>query len=217
MNNNYKVWLASYPRSGNTLLRTILWQCFGLRSSSVYPNDLGANRALEAFVGHVEREPTQEPAQQQQPALSSKDFVKTHKLITDDSPAIYVVRDGRAACVSLQQFYADTLTLEAVIEGQHQFGTWSAHVESWHPWDRPNTLLLKYEDLAHDLPKTLDRISEFIQQQPINRQLPDRDAIAAVDGRWVRRSTRWQDRFPAELLERFNELNHESLSRLGYL
>jgi hypothetical protein len=32
-------WLASYPRSGNTLLRTILKQCFGLSSQSVYPDE----------------------------------------------------------------------------------------------------------------------------------------------------------------------------------
>jgi hypothetical protein len=30
------VYLASYPRSGNTLLRMILWQCFGLKTVSQY-------------------------------------------------------------------------------------------------------------------------------------------------------------------------------------
>src|SRR5258708_3341660 len=29
-------WLASYPRSGNTLLRIILKRCFGLTSQSLY-------------------------------------------------------------------------------------------------------------------------------------------------------------------------------------
>ena len=32
--------LSSYPRSGNTLLRTVLYQCFNLKSRSVYGNDL---------------------------------------------------------------------------------------------------------------------------------------------------------------------------------
>jgi len=36
------VWLASYPRSGNTYLRAILWTCFGLRSASVYADDCRA-------------------------------------------------------------------------------------------------------------------------------------------------------------------------------
>ena len=33
------VYLASWPRSGNTLLRAILWQCFGLESCSMNKED----------------------------------------------------------------------------------------------------------------------------------------------------------------------------------
>jgi len=51
------IWLVSYPRSGNTLLRTILWQCFGLRSASFYPKDLEGNKTLEEYVGHIKRAP----------------------------------------------------------------------------------------------------------------------------------------------------------------
>jgi len=206
------IWLASYPRSGNTLLRTILWQCFGLRSSSIYPNDLGGNKALEDFVGHCEREADAD----NRATDCDISLIKTHELLPDDSQAIYVVRDGRAASVSLQHFYADTLTLEAVINGRHRFGTWSAHVESWHPWDRPNTLLLKYEDLSSDLSYTLSCISDFIQREPSHRQLPERDTIAGVDGRWVRHRTRWQDSFPDDLLGRFNALNEQTLKKVGY-
>jgi hypothetical protein len=48
------IFLASYPRSGNTYLRTILNHCFDLKSASIYPNDLGGNATLEKFVGHIE-------------------------------------------------------------------------------------------------------------------------------------------------------------------
>ena len=47
-----RVWLASYPRSGNTLLRCVLNHCFGLPSTSLYPNDLGRNRTLQRHAGH---------------------------------------------------------------------------------------------------------------------------------------------------------------------
>lgn len=50
------IWLASYPRSGNTLLRTILNHCFGLKSASVYTKDLGGNEKLETYVGHIEHD-----------------------------------------------------------------------------------------------------------------------------------------------------------------
>ena len=47
-------WLASYPRSGNTFVRTILFNCFGIKTASVYPKDLGGRTILEEFVGHIE-------------------------------------------------------------------------------------------------------------------------------------------------------------------
>ena len=49
------IWLASYPRSGNTLVRTILYQCMDLKTGSVYSNDLGGNSNLESYVGHIEQ------------------------------------------------------------------------------------------------------------------------------------------------------------------
>src|SRR5688500_12909796 len=48
------VWVASYPRSGNTFLRTVLHQCFGLKSGSVYVHDFGGSHAVEDVVGHIE-------------------------------------------------------------------------------------------------------------------------------------------------------------------
>ena len=36
--------LSSYPRSGNTFLRTVLYQCFNLKSGSVYGDDLGEKK-----------------------------------------------------------------------------------------------------------------------------------------------------------------------------
>ena len=38
------LFLSSYPRSGNTFLRTVLYQCFNLKSRSVYGKDLGGKK-----------------------------------------------------------------------------------------------------------------------------------------------------------------------------
>jgi hypothetical protein len=206
------VWLASYPRSGNTFLRTILWHCFGLRSGSIYPNDLNGNKELEDYVGHVEHGPGNGiffPP-------DGLPLIKTHEYPTDANPAIYVTRDGRAASVSLWKFYNKSISLQAVIEGRHRFGTWSAHVAAWKPWERQNTLLLEYEDLRCNLPLVLDKISHFLQRDILSRRVPDRNAIASVDGRWVRSKTDWQAEISGELLERFNEINGEMLKKMGY-
>ncbi len=210
---NNLVWLASYPRSGNTFLRTILWHCFGLRSASIYPNDLGGNTALEEYVGHIEHSP--DLGEQLQTYGVS--LVKTHELPNDNSPAIYVIRDGRAACVSLWKFYSCNIPLEAIIEGQHAFGTWSNHVVSWDPWNRANTLLLKYEQLLNDYPSVLKDIGEFLHKEIINTRIPDRDTIAGIDGKWVRKKTNWESELSGANLERFIQINGDVLKKAGYL
>lgn len=215
------IWLASFPRSGNTLLRTILWQCFELRSDSVYENDLGGNARLGEYAGHIEH------AWDKHWFLRKTGvaLTKTHAHAADDVPAIYVIRDGRAASVSLFDFYAASpssgrsngrITLEDAIEGRHWAGSWTDHVRSWNPWERPNTLLLRYEDLVGDLPATLDRIGHFIDRDIVNDRLPDRAGIAGTDGQWVRNSSNWRSRLSTFQLARFNELNREVLERAGY-
>lgn len=213
LNDANPVWLASYPRSGNTLLRTILWQCFALRSASIYPNDLGGNRRLEQYVGHIEHG----PGQQIRFPENSIPLVKTHQYAGDENPAIYVIRDGRAASVSLWKFYNRNLPLEAIIEGQHRFGTWSNHVQSWDPWERPDTLLLRYEDMRANLRGVLKSISDFLRRDVLRESIIDRDTVASEDGRWVRRESDWRLDLSGELLERFNQINKDILRKAGYL
>lgn len=212
MRNQRVIWLASYPRSGNTLLRTILWQCFNLRSASIYPNDLGGNKSLETYVGHIEHSVD---GQIQFPNNSTL-LIKTHAPPTDKGGAIYIVRDGKAACVSLWEFYKRSLPLEAIIEGQHHFGTWSGHLSGWEPWNRPNTLLLRYEDMASDLPPVLTKLSKFLNVKTITDQIPSQDSIADADGRWVRKKSGWQSIITDDQLKLFNIINGNMMSRMGY-
>jgi hypothetical protein len=207
------IWLASYPRSGNTLLRTILWHCFGLRSASLYPNDLGGNRDLENYVGHIEHGPDGQPAF----PGNSPFLIKTHENPADAHPAIYIVRDGRAVCASMWRFYREQYPIEAIVEGQHRFGTWSSHVASWNPWDRPDTLLVKYENMTDNLRGVLETISLFLGRAILTDRIPDRDTMANIGGRWVRRQGDWKSVMSGTLLERFYEINGEMLRKLDYL
>ncbi|MDH5711940.1 MAG: sulfotransferase domain-containing protein [Gammaproteobacteria bacterium] len=207
------VWLASYPRSGNTYLRTILWHAFGLRSASIYPNDLGGNKVLEEYVGHLEHNPKLKEQLQE----TGVPLIKTHEHANDNRPAIYIIRDGRAACVSLWEFYNRNLSIEAVIEGQHHFGTWADHVKSWDPWKRPNTLLLEYEQLRDDLPAALNTISDFLDVEIRTTHIPNRDTIASVDGKWVKKKTNWRAHLRGSKLKRFVEINRDILRKTGHL
>ena len=208
MNNANPIWLASYPRSGNTLLRTILWHCFGFRSGSYYPNDLLGNKKLEEYG----------PDNQIRFPKNSIPFIKTHEYDKDNNPAIYVIRDGRAASVSLWKLFNYRFSLEEIIIGQrHQFGTWTNHIESWDPWNRPKTLLLKYEDLINSLSGELDSISDFLNTPVLKHNIPDRSIIAGVSGRMVKNKSDWQSELSGELLELFLALNGDMLRKTGYL
>jgi len=211
MNLQDGVWLASYPRSGNTFLRTILWHCFEMPSASIYPQDLGGNRVLERYVGHIEH---------QNGKISFPDnvvpLVKTHKHPSDTRPAIYVIRDGRAASISMWEFYNKEITLPDIIHGNHLFGTWSEHIEAWSPWTRPNTLLIEYQDMISNLGSVLTNLSEFLQKDIVKIEIPNRDTIANSDGQWVKKKSDWRDVFIGGLLEEFNTKNIEILTRAGY-
>lgn len=207
------IWLASYPRSGNTYLRIILWHAFGLRSASVYPNDLGRNKKLEKYAGHVQHSPQLLEELQK----SNLPMIKTHEHNKDNRPAIYILRDGRAASVSLWEFYNRTIPIESIINGQHRFGTWAKHVQSWDPWERPNTLLLKYEYLRDNLTSALNDIADFLDIDIITTKIPDRNVIAGEDGRWVKTKTNWRSHLQGDSLDLFMKLNEDILYKAGYL
>lgn len=208
-----RVWLASYPRSGNTLLRLLLNHCFGLRSASVYPNDLGRNDFLEESTGHIEQDADGKVRfPEGAPAL-----VKTHEPPADGGRAIYVIRDGRAASVSLAAFQEGRVTLEEIIEGRTPFGTWSNHLKSWNPWERPETLLLRYEDMVENPGETLRQLGVFLERKIVSKEIPGRQVIAEQGSRWVKNKSDWRDGISEKLLERFHEINGEMMERAGYL
>ncbi|HMH65198.1 MAG TPA: sulfotransferase domain-containing protein [Rhizomicrobium sp.] len=160
------VWLASYPRSGNTLLRVILKHCFGEASQSIYHDDEFSDPAVRSVVGHepVGDDPHGFIARAQQGGRTL--YVKTHELPAEDhNPAIYVVRDGRSAVVSHAHFIREILgrdvTLADVIRGW-QSAHWSRHVKAWALPTRAATLVVRYEDLAAGDARTLAAISAFI-------------------------------------------------------
>jgi len=204
-------WLSSYPRSGNTYLRTILWHCLGMRSTSVYPNDLEGRKDLENYVGHIEQKNgcTRFPQ-------DTLPLVKTHERPLNNEPTIYVVRDGRASCVSLWHFFGKKIPLEQVIEGQHHFGTWTQHFQKWNPPVRPDTLLIRYEDLIEHREREVCKIAKFLNKKIKTLKVPSREKIASNDGIWVRKASDWKTQIPKKLLIKFNKKHETLLSMLGY-
>jgi hypothetical protein len=83
------VWLASFPRSGNTFLRIVVHRLYGVRTSTVYDVDGVAQRLGAGLVGFEEREATFEDMR----ASDQVHFVKTHRPRDEDVDAV----DGPSA------------------------------------------------------------------------------------------------------------------------
>ena len=88
------IWLASYPRSGNGFLRLTLHRYFRCQSAAKHAPRSPQGRSTGAMPYAIKLPGTLAEAA----ASSQLYFVKTHDRVeADDSPAIYIYRDGRAS------------------------------------------------------------------------------------------------------------------------
>ena len=92
-------------------------------------------------------------------------LVKTHDWPEDNAKAIYVVRNGLAAIRSYKHFLRDVekcdFSLDQVILGEPLYGSWGSHLDAWNPPERPNTLVIRYEDLVERPEQELQKVAEF--------------------------------------------------------
>ena len=115
------VWIASYPRSGNTFLRIILENMFQLPTYSLYRvegqqvYDPSADALQEAPF--LPRDWRSRVSTDSQAALA---LIKTHNLPEDNAQAIYVVRDGRATLDSVLSLPQKIRVRAAIIDGHNR-------------------------------------------------------------------------------------------------
>ncbi len=158
------IWLASFPRSGNTFFRNVLFEVYGLRSST-YHHD---------------------PDRPADPDFASAPVVKTHLLPGQlpaelrDRPAVYLVRDGRDALVSIAHHRKDIVSpgtdfytnfLEATLaQGGSFFGGWSENVRQWTEWA---AVVIRFEDLIADPLREVEKLRSIMDlPEPDVAKLP---------------------------------------------
>jgi Sulfotransferase domain len=170
------VWIASYPKSGNTWIRFLVCNLiFGPQDSAAALNHLAADL-------HELRELPQ--------PLPARLLLKTHFQFSDQMPlaaesarAIYIVR--HPADTMLSNFYYcrrsgagdadDRGALDRYVDHFLQargdsrwaklgMGTWESNVNSWIGSPRPFPVLpLRYEDLLADPIAAANRVREFLR------------------------------------------------------
>lgn len=231
-----RLWLASYPRSGNTFLRMVLSESFGIASSSVYGAEL-VDQWLDtdSAEGGIRGEDAEMPWT----------AVKTHEAPLDDGPAIYVVRDGRAAVTSYFHYLSryessapsdvslrgrmmtrlraiagtapEAPQMRAIVRGDQWPGSWSWHFEAWSPLTRPNTLLLRYEDMLADIDGVCEQISSFLGVPQLAPFQHDFAMLHAREPGFFRSGD--NQRNIAELapyMDLFNQMHGTLMRELGY-
>lgn len=230
------VWVASFPRSGSALTRTILWQCFGLHVNTAVPPggprippgpEAAAAVAADMtpFFG-----PSLFPDDATEPAiLAAADasdgpiLLKTHglpgELSRPEAPAIVIVRDGRPVMTSFARFRSEMtgrdIPVKAVIDGRPK--DWSQHVGAWLDHGGPK-LVLRYEDLRVARQEAMDAIAGFIGRPQIGEFTATVEEIRAVRPTHIRVA---RDEPGIEAIERdhaeaFWSRHGETMRRLGY-
>ncbi|NUS07558.1 MAG: hypothetical protein HOV97_33905 [Nonomuraea sp.] len=219
------IWVASYPRSGNTFLRIVLKQLSGVRTSTVYDVDGVAARLGPDLVGFEER-----PSSIEEMRASGKlHFVKTHRRRTgEEDRAICLVRDGRDSITSWAHL-AGTSDVEAeirtMINRRDEVGTgsWGRNVLSWLRPPAPHRVMLRYEELIREPRRTVEQVPATLA--PTLRPLPDARIptfaeLHRVDGGFFRRGHAGThvDELPEELHQLFwsRPDNVTAMELLGY-
>lgn len=167
------VWLASYPKSGNTWLRFMLYAyIFGPPAASIEV----AQRIPDLHRTVPGQLPPSEP-----------ELMKTHFMLSDRHPrlqettgAIHIMRNPRDVALSALNYRkltgegARAFTESGYLKGfikaggdidwlRLGFGNWAQHARSWRTTDRFPVLALRYEDLKNDPAAGLRSMIEFLK------------------------------------------------------
>jgi hypothetical protein len=224
------IWLASYPRSGNSLFANLVKHHLEIPLYSIYYIHKKTNYLDDMYIYLNQAD--------LQTAKQSRElfFVKTHELPADDEPAIYLVRDGRDAIVSYAHYMIDNRinlpfpipkdpfawALDSLINSSDQFGGWGVHVDAWTR--RAQTVLVRYEDLVEGR-KQLDILKTSLLELNVDYltivnkdALPDFSKYNKLFPKFYRRGKAgsWIAELPGEYHLKFWERYGGSMRRLGY-
>lgn len=164
------IFLVSYPKSGNTWVRFLI------------ANLLKKNDELIDFQSVIKFVPEIGTHMDVLANLDRPRIIKSHELYNDEYPnVIYIVRDPRDVYVSYYHYLKKKLPVgmtftEFLRKDDLYPSRWHEHVSSWI--DKPNLLLVKYEDLLLDTYGELSKILSFIHRDDFDEK-QIKKAIAA--------------------------------------
>jgi hypothetical protein len=227
------VFLASYPRSGSTWLRFLLFESLvgessGFQNVNLAIPDVKAHQVGLRFMPGDGR------------------LIKTHEVYHPEyRKAIYLVRDPRDVALS-EYAYQTALGLvdldlgqylhRFLTQGVNPFASWRAHVQSWRtaPLKPEQLLVLRFEDLRKDTFQTVVQIARFMGLPPaedrIRKAITDNtvDRMRAKEKETPQRASQrgrfigsgsvggWRNNLTSAQLELFRQHVSQPLLQMGY-
>jgi hypothetical protein len=231
------VFVASYPRSGSTWLRFLLFETL-TRNEAGFDN---VNRVIPDVGMHVDATVL---------LANQGRLIKTHEPFRREyKRAVYVVRDVRDVVLS-EYAYQNALgrirgTFDEYVTDFLQgtatgYGSWQDHVRGWidSPLEASGDLLVvRYRDLRKDTQTHLQRIMSFlgveVDRQTIVRAIqnnefqkmrakedrsPQLGKSVDAERRFVRKGAvgGWREQLTIEQLRRIEDKTGIMMARLGY-
>ena len=232
----HDAFLASYPRSGTTWLRFLLYEILTGEDSG-----FGLMRGAIPSVGKQDRA---------RPVLAHGGrLIQTHEPYCDrDRRVVYIVRDPRSVVVSeylWQQrsgYFAgafDRFVQDFIRGRSNPWGSWGSHLDYWRsspPALNGHLHLLRYEDLRADTVRVFGDILRFfgddaaiatVIEHNSLEQMRAKEDQAQVQGR--RRAARpeirfvntgttsgWRERLDADQITAIERAFRTQLESLGY-
>jgi hypothetical protein len=156
------VFIASYPRSGNTWLRFILYD--------VLSNSSPEFETINQLIPDVGRQGGVKPL------IGAGRLIKTHEPYRREyKRAVYLVRDARDVLISQYVRHRETGATEDNLDRYLEtfflgkvdgYGSWQRHVDSWldsRLAKNGNLLVLRFEDMRRNPEDTVMQILDFLR------------------------------------------------------
>jgi hypothetical protein len=185
------IWLASYPRSGNTFTRAVLRHYFDIESFSIHGDysDIGKNDRLGNLVGHSAGDLSTLDLNAMR---NSKElfFIKTHHIpheyMERQDGVIYVVRNGMDACLSYLKYIHNIsgikeTCLQDVLTGKVMFGLWGNHVLRWNRATFKERHWFKFEEIIAEPDSFADQLSNIVGKPRSREPFPTFSEFKATD------------------------------------
>ena len=237
------IWLASYPRSGNTFFRIVLKELFNLHTYSIYNDPLEKKLGLAPIVGHINLAKNLGQLENDR----NVSFVKTHEYPVDSNSSIYLIRDGRDATVSWANYIYNferkgslwllkkalgtctpaKIMKELIINdrpygswGEH-LGSWGEHVAEWTGAHGGNTIIVRFEDFIKTPKETALKVVQNLRLDitpNMSATIPRFHELHQKSSNFFRKGETglWESEMPDELKDLFWKKNDDVLIKHGY-